>query len=236
MERTVSLADGRELKLEVAGDRNGEVVLVHGGTPNSRLLFPAHVAYAEARGICLVGYDRPGYGGSTRQVGRSIAEAVADVRAIADALGVERLLTWGISGGGPHALACAALAPDLVVAAASLASVAPYGAPGLDFFAGMGQLNVDDFKLSVEDPKAYEAKAITERDELLQATSEDLLRQWETTRSLLCDPGASSWRGSRCRSCCDMVVRTASCRLDMASGFRSTFPASKLSSATRMAI
>ncbi|HYA68457.1 MAG TPA: alpha/beta fold hydrolase, partial [Acidimicrobiales bacterium] len=92
MEELVSLADGRTLQLEVAGDRHGTVVLVHHGTPGSRLLFPTHLAQARARGICLVGYDRPGYGGSTRRQGRCIADAVDDVRAIAAHLGVDRLV------------------------------------------------------------------------------------------------------------------------------------------------
>jgi pimeloyl-ACP methyl ester carboxylesterase len=183
MERVITLADGRVLQLEVAGAESGAVVLVHNGTPNSRLLFPDHVADAEARGIRLVGYDRPGYGGSTRQPGRSVADAVKDARAIAEALDVDRMVTWGISGGGPHALACAALAPDLIMAAATLASVAPYGAPELDFFADMGELNVEDFQLSVADPPAFEAKANADREEMLQATPESLLEQWASILS-----------------------------------------------------
>jgi pimeloyl-ACP methyl ester carboxylesterase len=183
LERIISVADGRQLRLEVAGDADGKVVLVHHGTPGSRLLLPAHVADAEARGIRLVGYDRPGYGGSDRQIGRGVGDAVADVRAIAAALGVEHLSTWGISGGGPHALACAALAPDLVVAAASLASPAPYGAPRLDYFSGMGELNIEDFKLCLVDPPAFERKSAVEREELLAATPDDLLKQWATILS-----------------------------------------------------
>jgi pimeloyl-ACP methyl ester carboxylesterase len=187
MEQTVSLPDGRQLRIEVAGAAGGEVVLVHHGTPGSRLLFPSHVADAAARGVRLVGYDRAGYGGSTRRHGRSVADVVGDMRAIAGALGVDRVVTWGISGGGPHALACAALAPDLVVAAASLASVAPYDASGLDFFSGMGDLNIEDIRLSIDDPGAFQAKAGADCEELLAAKPEDLLVQWE---SLLSDVDA----------------------------------------------
>jgi pimeloyl-ACP methyl ester carboxylesterase len=183
MDQVVTLEDGRKLQLEVAGADEGEVVLVHSGTPGSRRLFPDHVADAETKGIRLVGYDRPGYGGSSRKPGRSVSDAVDDVRAIAKALEVDRLLTWGISGGGPHALACAALAPDLVVAAASLASIAPYRASGLDYYAGMGQLNVEDIELSIENPAAYEEKAAADRKELLAATPDDLLQQWESILS-----------------------------------------------------
>jgi len=76
--------------------------------------------------------------------GRTVADTAADVRAICAELGIERLVTWGHSGGGPPALACAALLPDLVTAAAALASPAPYDVDGLDYFAGMDQDNVDD--------------------------------------------------------------------------------------------
>ena len=192
MEQTVSRADGRQVRIEVAGAAEGDVIVVHHGTPGSRLLFPSHVADAAARGVRLVGYDRPGYGASTAQRGRSVADAADDVRAIAGALGVDRVVTWGISGGGPHALACAALAPDVVVAAASLASVAPWNAPGLDFFAGMGDLNVEDVRLSIDDPGAYAVKGRVECDELLAAKPEDLLVQWE---SILSDVDAKAATG-----------------------------------------
>ena len=45
--------------------------------------------------------------------------------------------TWGFSGGGCYALACAATLPELITGAAVFASFAPYGSPGLDFCQGM---------------------------------------------------------------------------------------------------
>lgn len=144
-ERDIRTPDGRVLRAYDAGDPQGELVLVHHGTPCSGILAGWWADDAAARGLRLVGYDRPGYGGSDRQPGRSVADVVADAATIADALGAPRFRTWGVSGGGPHALACAALLPDRVIAAATLASVAPYPADGLDWFAGMGQDNVDEF-------------------------------------------------------------------------------------------
>jgi pimeloyl-ACP methyl ester carboxylesterase len=155
-------------------------VLAHNGTPSSRHLYGPAVADAAARGIRLIGYDRPGYGGSTPQPGRAVADCVADVRAICAALGIDRLLTWGISGGGPHVLACAALAPDLVAAAASLASPAPYPADGLDWLAGMGQDNVDDFRLMLTDEQAARERIEQERDEILAATASDQAKMLES--------------------------------------------------------
>jgi pimeloyl-ACP methyl ester carboxylesterase len=143
--RDISTPDGRTLHVHEAGAADGPVVLVQQGTPMSGLLFESHVRDAEQRGIRLVAYDRPGYGGSTPAPGRSVADAAADVRTIADALDADRLAVWGISGGGPHALACAALLPDRVAAVAALGSVAPYDAEGLDWYAGMGQTNVNEF-------------------------------------------------------------------------------------------
>ena len=171
MERTVHTPDGRTLAVEESGDPAGRPVLVHMGTPNSRHLYGPNVLDAAARGLRLISYDRPGYGGSSPQPGRTVADCAGDVRAICAELGIDRLVTWGISGGGPHVLACAALLPDLVTAAASLASPAPYGAEGLDYFAGMGQENVDDFSLFLTDEDA--AKAI---ESLLTPTDAAALR------------------------------------------------------------
>ena len=144
MQRTARTPDGRILTIEEAGDPNGRPVLVHKGTPNSRHLYQPNTIDAAVRGLRLISYDRPGYGGSAAQPGRSVADCAADVRAICAELGIGRLAMWGISGGGPHVLACAALLPDLVTAAASLASPAPLGAEGLDWFAGMGDFNAED--------------------------------------------------------------------------------------------
>ena len=148
--RRTSPARGRpHAHLREAGDPRGVPVVIHHGTPGSSLLYEPHVRDAEEqRDHPALAYDRPGYGGSTRQPGRSVADCAADVAAICDALGIDRFCTWGISGGGPHALATAALLPERVAAAAALASVAPFDAEGLDFTAGMGELNVESFAAS----------------------------------------------------------------------------------------
>jgi pimeloyl-ACP methyl ester carboxylesterase len=173
VQRTVHTPDGRVLAVEDAGDPAGRPVLVHNGTPNSRQLYGPHVRDAAERGLRLIGYDRPGYGGSSPQPGRTVADCAGDVRAICAELGIDRLATWGVSGGGPHVLACAALLPDLVTAAASLASLAPFDADGLDYFAGMGQENVDDTRLLLSDEAASRAKAEKDREELLAEPPED---------------------------------------------------------------
>ncbi len=192
MQRTVHSLDGRVLAVEDGGDLAGRPVLVHNGTPNSRHLYGPNARDAAERGLRLISYDRPGYGGSSPQPGRTVADCAGDVRMICAELGIDRLATWGISGGGPHVLACAALLPDLVAAAASLASPAPFDADGLDYFAGMGQLNVDDTRLFLADQAAARAKTDKEREELLATPPEDAAKGME---SLLTATDAAVLRG-----------------------------------------
>jgi pimeloyl-ACP methyl ester carboxylesterase len=149
-EHLIAADGGRVLRVVETGDPDGFPVVIHHGTPGCAVPYAPHDDDAARRAIRLVAYDRPGYGGSLRHAGRSVADAANDVATIADALGFERFATWGISGGGPHALACAALLPDRVVAAASLASVAPFDAEGLDPLEGMGEQNVVEFQAVLE--------------------------------------------------------------------------------------
>jgi pimeloyl-ACP methyl ester carboxylesterase len=183
MQRTARTPDGRILAIEEAGDPNGRPVLVHMGTPNSRHLYQPNTVDAAVRGLRLISYDRPGYGGSTPQPGRSVADCAADVRAICAELGIDRLAMWGISGGGPHVLACAALLPDLVAAAASLASPAPMNAEGLDWFAGMGELNAEDIGLFLRDRDAARAKLESDREAMLSTSAAELISVLQTLLS-----------------------------------------------------
>ncbi len=172
--RSVITADGRTLTVREGGAPGGIPVLVHNGTPGSSVLYEPHVRDAGEKGIRLFSYDRPGYGGSTRQKGRTVADCAEDVAAVCDALGVERFCVWGISGGGPHALATAALLPDRVAAAAALAPVAPFDADGLDFLAGMGAQNIEEFGAVLEGEEALMSVLTRDRSELLAATSQQL--------------------------------------------------------------
>lgn len=192
LEHDVVTHDGRVLKVLEDGDRAGRPVLVHSGTPNSRLLFSGVVASADRCGVRLISYDRPGYGGSTQRPGRTVADCVEDVRQIAAALDINRLAVWGISGGGPHALACAALLPELVASVAVLASTAPWGAEGLDYFSGMGELNVQDISLTLEDPVEARAKCERDRVEMLTLTVPELV---EFLKTLLAPVDAAALTG-----------------------------------------
>ena len=178
--REVTTPDGRTLAVHEGGDPKGVPMLVHNGTPGSGLLYEPVVRDAEERGIRLFSYDRPGYGGSTRHEGRDIAACAADVASICDALGIERLCVWGISGGGPHTLATAALLPERVAAAAALAPVAPFDAEGLDFYEGMGEQNIEEFKAVAESDEVHRGHLERDREEMLAATPEGLVAAWTT--------------------------------------------------------
>jgi pimeloyl-ACP methyl ester carboxylesterase len=177
--------DGRTLAVADAGNESGPAVVVNHGTPGSRLLWRELIEDAEARGMRLIGYDRPGYGGSDPQPGRTAADAAGDVGAIADALGIEQLAVEGGSGGGPHALACAALLPDRVVAVASLAGVAPNPAEGLDWLDGMGQDNLDEFAATLAGREALERYLGKKVSEMLTAEPKAIA---EALLSLLSPP------------------------------------------------
>jgi len=110
---------------------------MHNGA-GSRHLFPPAVAEGRRQGFRLIGYDRPGCGGSTAMPGRAIADCVSDVQAIMTELGITQAAAWGSSGGGPYALATAAKLPEAVTAVCVFASIGPYGMPDLDFADGLG--------------------------------------------------------------------------------------------------
>ena len=179
----VTTEDGRTLNVGEGGDEKGKPVFALHGTPGSIVLYGPHVDDATRRGIRLISYDRPGYGESSRHPGRKVEDAVKDVERIADSLGVERFAVWGISGGGPHALACAARLRKRVVAAASLASPAPYPSPGLDWLSGQGEDNVAEFKASMAGPEELDKYLEPQRAILLRATPEDVVKNMESILS-----------------------------------------------------
>jgi pimeloyl-ACP methyl ester carboxylesterase len=121
------LPDGRELGFSETGDPAGSPVLAFHGTPGSRrqILLPLTAEVATSVGVRLIAPDRPGYGHSTFQPGRRLADWPGDVTVLADRLGIDRFAVVGVSGGGPHALVCAALLPDRVTRAAVVSGVGP---------------------------------------------------------------------------------------------------------------
>jgi pimeloyl-ACP methyl ester carboxylesterase len=142
---TVEADGGRVLDVLVGGPEDALPLVFHTGTPSGLLWYPPLAEAATARGLRTVLYSRPGYGGSTPQPGRLVADAAADVDKILERIGADEFVTAGWSGGGPHALACAALLPVRCLAAATIAGVAPSDSPGLDWMAGMADENHEEF-------------------------------------------------------------------------------------------
>jgi pimeloyl-ACP methyl ester carboxylesterase len=143
--RSVTRPDGRVIEFLAAGPADGLPLVLHEGTPCGLVLYPPTVRAAAIRGLRVILAARPGYEGSTPRAGRRVVDVAGDTAAVLDDLGAGSFVTAGWSGGGPHALACAAALPGRCLAAASIAGVAPYQAPGLDWLAGMGPENVAEF-------------------------------------------------------------------------------------------
>jgi pimeloyl-ACP methyl ester carboxylesterase len=178
--RRCPLRDGRTLEYAVTGPEDGHPVVWHHGTPGSCVAGLATERVMTARGWRLITYCRAGYGGSDRHPGRDVAAVAADVAALADHLGIDRFFTAGASGGGPHTLATAALLPDRVLGAATLAGAAPYGMADLDFLAGMGQENLDEFGAALQGEAAVTAYLDRVRPGLLGVTRDQLVESVST--------------------------------------------------------
>ncbi len=166
----LTLADGRDLDVVLGGDRQGLPLVMHHGTPSDATTFADWHEACRERGLRLVCASRPGYAASTRRPGRRVADAAADTAELLDRLGHGAFLAAGWSGGGPHALACAALLPDRCLAAATLAGVGPFGAADLDFLDGMGPENVEEFSAAVAGEPALRAWMAANGTELQQVT------------------------------------------------------------------
>jgi pimeloyl-ACP methyl ester carboxylesterase len=143
--RSITLPGGRVIDFQVAGPADGLPLVLHEGTPAGLVLYPPIVQEARTRGLRVVQAARPGYEGSTPRPGRRVVDVAADTAAVLDELGAGTFVTAGWSGGGPHALACAAALPGRCLAVASVAGVAPCAANGLDWLAGMAPENVAEF-------------------------------------------------------------------------------------------
>jgi pimeloyl-ACP methyl ester carboxylesterase len=149
--------DGRERAFFERGASDGMPVLVCHGTPGSRLTRHPDPELYERHGVRMVAYDRPGYGRSDPHIGRSVADAAADIAAIADELGFERFAVVGGSGGAPHVLACGALLGDRVTRVGALVTPAPSDSPDFDFFDGLADLNVKEFNAALAGKEEIDA-------------------------------------------------------------------------------
>lgn len=177
----ITLADGRHVAFEESGSPNGWPVFLLHGTPGSRSGPKPRESILYRLGVRLIAYDRPGYGGSTRLPGRTVATAAADVAQIADYLNIARFSVVGRSGGGPHALACAALLDDRVERTAVLVSVATADAEDLDWTDGMTDDNVaayaaveSDLAELIDRLQTRAVRTVSEPDSLVEMLLADM--------------------------------------------------------------
>lgn len=170
----VQLPDGRRLDLRVSGPAGGFPLVFHHGTPGAATPYRVLERAAHARGLRLVTTSRPGYGDSTPQPGRSVVDVAADTAAVLAAIGAGRCLIAGWSGGGPHALACGARL-GATAAVLVIAGIAPYGAAGLDYMAGMGQDNIVEISTALQGEDQLRSYLLDQREQLKNATAADLV-------------------------------------------------------------
>jgi pimeloyl-ACP methyl ester carboxylesterase len=169
----IEVAPGRVVDVSYSGAAEGPVLIFHHGTPGSCAPVRAFSRAAEAAGLRVVAFSRPGYGRSTRHPGRAVVDVVADTTAVLAAVGADHCLMSGWSGGGPHALACAARLPQ-VRATFVIAGVAPYDADGLDWLAGMGEDNVIEFGKAIEGKETLAAFLSEQGDQLRHIKPEEI--------------------------------------------------------------
>ncbi|MGZ4455336.1 MAG: alpha/beta fold hydrolase [Nocardioides sp.] len=173
----VTTHDGRTLEVLLGGDPDGFPLLFHSGTPSGAVPSAAYDRVCRELGLLWVTYSRPGYGRSTPRPAEGVPQVkddVLDMAAILDHLEIDEFVTLGHSGGGPRALAAAALLGDQCLAAASLAGVAPADAAGLDWDAGMGEENVEEFAAARQGREAYRALLETTLPPMFAATPEEV--------------------------------------------------------------
>lgn len=177
---SVECPDGRTLDVQVSGPDAGMPLLFLHGTPGAGTQMRLHATRTAARSLRLVTYSRPGYGSSSRLPGRRVVDAAGDVEVVLRHLGADRCLVAGWSGGGPHALAAAALLPGRVAAVLTIAGVGPYGVEGLDFLDGMGEQNLEEFAMALKGEQALRPALETEAVGLRGATPEGLIDELST--------------------------------------------------------
>lgn len=172
--RHVRLPDARRLDIRVTGPRDGLPLVFHVGTWDAAVRFPQLERAARARGLRLVTMSRPGYGDSTRHPGRSVVDVAPDTAAVLAALGADRCLVGGWSGGGPHALACAARL-DAALAVFVIAGLAPYDCDDAGWASAMGADNLWVYDLALQGEDALRAELTADREKMKDATSAELM-------------------------------------------------------------
>jgi pimeloyl-ACP methyl ester carboxylesterase len=162
----VPTPDGRSLEVLLAGPEDGYPLVFHHGTPQGAVPNPILERPAAARGLRVIAYSRPGYGGSTPRpdgaTSATVADDALDTSTVLDHLGYDDFVTLGWSGGGPRSLACAAMLPERCRAAACGVGIAPRDEFDGDLRTGMGEENVAEYTAAFAGHEALEAHLSTQ--------------------------------------------------------------------------
>ncbi|KAK4958146.1 hypothetical protein LTR10_004571 [Elasticomyces elasticus] len=176
MAQQFQLPDGRNLDYQISGAKDGfPFVFIH-GTPGAYPTLSGLKAVCEKKNVKLITFSRAGYGGSTRHRGRRVVDGVADTKALLEHLGVQQCIVGGWSGGGPHALACAARLPGCL-AVLCVAGAAPFDGEGLDFLAGQGEDNVEEFRAAMKGEEEIQKFCEAARPGLQQADAAGIVEE-----------------------------------------------------------
>lgn len=171
----MTIVGGRTLEVSDAGaDRDRVLMFLH-GTPGCAYQPRYLAAAARERGLRLVTFSRPGYASSDRHAARAVADVASDAAAVLDSIGADRALVAGVSGGGPHALACAALRPERFSAAVVISGIAPFDGKDFDFLAGMGQDNLDEYAAALAGEDRLRDLLVRVADTMRSGTVEGVL-------------------------------------------------------------
>lgn len=147
-EADLKLKDGRRLAYGLYGRRDGIPIVDFHGIPGSRREASLVSSLVAREDLCLIGFDRPGYGRSTPLRSYRICDISADLAALMDHLGIDRFIALGFSGGAPFALACAAHMPQRIAALGIVSGVGPSEIGS----AGMHETNRRKFNLAQKYP------------------------------------------------------------------------------------
>jgi len=169
----LDLADGRTLAFTEWGDPDGRPVITCHGTPGCRLNRHPNQKLVRSTGARVIAFDRPGYGQSSRNCGRRVVDVVDDVARLADHLDLQEFAVVGGSGGGPHALAIAAVFGDRVTRAACIVGIAPYDVLGDEWFTGMDPMNVKEFSWALDGEERLQTELSREDAEMRARVAED---------------------------------------------------------------
>lgn len=149
------------LETLLGGDPDGLPLLFHFGSPCGAVAWDVLDAAARRHALRFIGYSRPGFGTSTPRPATAgipcMADDGRDAALLLDELGVDDFVTFGWSGGGARAIACAALLPGRCRAAACVGGTAPADGAGVDWTAGMDEDDSAEYAAAARGRDAYTA-------------------------------------------------------------------------------